>query len=105
MKKLKLQTLGLSVNDLLTREQMKKVMGGCGGSGGSGSVVCGVVRFNSGGTVVGGYYTPDGFSGNGTNGKSRDEAITEMNRGNNNPDVIYNGDYIRYCCDSCPQYI
>lgn len=31
---MKLQTLGLSVNDLLTREQMKKVMGGSGGSGG-----------------------------------------------------------------------
>lgn len=37
MKKLKLQTLGLSVNDLLTREQMKKVMGGSGtGSGSTG---------------------------------------------------------------------
>lgn len=30
MKKLKLQALGLSVNELLTREQMKKVSGGCG---------------------------------------------------------------------------
>ncbi len=37
MKKMKLQMLGLSVNDLLSREQMKKVMGGSGsGSGGSG---------------------------------------------------------------------
>ncbi len=34
MKKVKLQMLGLSVNDLLSREQMKKIMGGSGGSGG-----------------------------------------------------------------------
>ena len=41
MKKIKLQMLGLSVNDLLSREQMKKVVGGSGGgSGGSGIPVC-----------------------------------------------------------------
>ncbi len=41
MKKMKLQMLGLSVNDLLSREQMKKVMGGSGsGSGGSGGGNC-----------------------------------------------------------------
>ncbi|MGN6299177.1 MAG: hypothetical protein ACTHM7_20455 [Ginsengibacter sp.] len=39
MKRVKLQMLGLSVNDLLTREQMKKVMGGSG-SGGSGGDTC-----------------------------------------------------------------
>jgi hypothetical protein len=39
MKKLKLQTLGLSVNDLLSREQLKKVIGGSG-SGGSGGDGC-----------------------------------------------------------------
>ncbi len=33
MKKMKLQMLGLSVNDLLSREQMKKVMGGSGANG------------------------------------------------------------------------
>ena len=38
MKKMNLQMLGLSVNDLLSREQMKKVMGGSGsGSGGEGN--------------------------------------------------------------------
>ena len=38
---MKLQMLGLSVNDLLSREQMKKVIGGSGGSGGgSGSQTC-----------------------------------------------------------------
>lgn len=35
MKKLKLQTLGLDVNELLSREQMKKVSGGCGDGGGN----------------------------------------------------------------------
>lgn len=33
MKRVNLQMLGVSVNDLLTREQMKKVMGGDEGSG------------------------------------------------------------------------
>ena len=35
MKKMKLKSLGLNVNDLLTREQLKKIYGGSG-SGGSG---------------------------------------------------------------------
>lgn len=36
MKKLKLQSLGLSLNDLLTREQLKTIYG-ASGSGGNGS--------------------------------------------------------------------
>lgn len=40
MKKLKLQTLGLSVNELLSREQLKKVMGGSGGGSGASNVYC-----------------------------------------------------------------
>lgn len=35
MKKMKLKSLGLNVNDLLTREQLKTIYGGSG-SGGSG---------------------------------------------------------------------
>ncbi len=38
MKKMKLQMPGMSINDLLSREQMKKVMGGSGS--GSGGVTC-----------------------------------------------------------------
>lgn len=42
MKKLKLDTLGLSVSELLNREQMKKIYAGCGGGcGGSGGGGCG----------------------------------------------------------------
>lgn len=38
MKKMKLQSLGFSLSDLLTREQLKKIYGasGSGGSGGDG---------------------------------------------------------------------
>lgn len=36
MKKLNIQSLGLSLNDLLTREQLKKVYGGSGSGSGSG---------------------------------------------------------------------
>ncbi|RFM34940.1 hypothetical protein DXN04_12000 [Chitinophaga silvisoli] len=36
MKKLKLDTLGLSVSELLNREQMKKIYAGCGGGCGGG---------------------------------------------------------------------
>jgi hypothetical protein len=35
MKKMKLQMLGLSVNDLLSQEEMKKVMGGSGSGSGN----------------------------------------------------------------------
>ena len=42
MKKLKLESLGLSASELLNREQMKKVFAGCGGGsgGGSGAAPC-----------------------------------------------------------------
>lgn len=45
MKKLKLKALELGATELLTREQLKNVIGGSGsgsGAGGSGMSVCGV---------------------------------------------------------------
>ncbi len=41
MKKIKLPMQALSINDLLSREQMKKVMGGCGSGGGGSAYLCG----------------------------------------------------------------
>lgn len=40
MKRMKLKSLGLSVNDLLTREQLKTVYGGSEGSGSGGECQC-----------------------------------------------------------------
>ncbi|WP_295716729.1 hypothetical protein [Mucilaginibacter sp.] len=36
MKSLKLKSLGVGINDMLSREQMKKVLGGCGTGCGNG---------------------------------------------------------------------
>ena len=44
MKKMQLQMLGLSINDVLSREQMKKVMGGSGSGSGGDTDPCGTGR-------------------------------------------------------------
>ena len=66
MKKMKLQMLGLSVNDLLSREQMKKVMGGSGdGSGDTGCKTnpCSVYVAGPNGTKGTTYYGHCGYGG------------------------------------------
>ncbi len=56
MKKMKLQMLGLSVNDLLSREQMKKVMGGSGSGGSGDNTGCSMTYQDS----SGGWHTEQG---------------------------------------------
>ena len=91
MKKVKLQMLGLSVNDLLSREQMKKVMGGSG-AGGSGSVVCGYQAYVTysmpGGTTFVDlqWFQASADSNGNTIGDAKAQAAA-------------NGTH--YCCDSC----
>lgn len=101
MKKLNLQSLGLSVNELLTREQMKKVMGGSGGSGGSGPSGCGV--------KVNGHWHPSGqSSGNtqallGANVNGTDTVTWWSNDGGSTYiQGNYSGQVERWCCDHCP---
>jgi hypothetical protein len=47
MKKLKLQALNLSVKDLLSREQMKKVLGGSGSGSGTIKYYCSCTMHSS----------------------------------------------------------
>lgn len=53
MKKMKLQVLNLGIQDLLSREQMKKVMGGCATGCGNGcNSQFNTIYCRQGGTVV-----------------------------------------------------
>lgn len=51
MKKLKFKALELGAQELLTREQLKQVMGGNDGSGGSGAGSCTYTKNCSSGSV------------------------------------------------------
>lgn len=106
MKKMKLQMLGLSVNDLLSREQMKKVMGGSGsgsGAGGSGSGPSGC------GVKVNGNWHPSGASASTTSGylgkpiNGTDTYTWWSNDGGSSyVQGNYSGTVTNWCCDSCP---
>ncbi|TWF39575.1 hypothetical protein FHW36_10512 [Chitinophaga polysaccharea] len=50
MKKLKLKTLGLGIDEVLTREQLKNVLGGSGSSGSGDKINCNVYGTTGDGT-------------------------------------------------------
>ena len=80
---------GLQGVTILSKESQKKVKGGTG---------CGVVLFNSAGNAVDFSWSIDTDH----DGRTKDQAIEEMNAYNNaNPGGYY---HARYCCASCSNY-
>ena len=91
MKKLKLSFRDLDNTEVLTREQLKKIVGGSGSSGCNNNNSNGS-HSNSGGTCA--YYLPHGSASGG--------SIVNYNVSLGEACTMINGvSGARYCCDGC----